>query len=158
MHERLRYFPPHQMMRSIPLRGFDQQCSNMIVDYMEGMMVNEVQHPRCPLANRHCHKKALSRANPSSRRSSTWHRVCPFPKGRRGYMIDWPRLARKSRARSTENSAHTNKGEETHVWASRWSRGVAGLRCFRSLRRHFYGALLVIFNFSREVGAANAKG
>ena len=26
----------HVMMRSIPLRGFDQQCSNMIVDYMEG--------------------------------------------------------------------------------------------------------------------------
>ena len=28
------------MMRSIPLRGFDQQMSNMIVDYMEGKAVD----------------------------------------------------------------------------------------------------------------------
>ena len=135
MHERLSYFPPHQMMRSIPLRGFDQQCSNMIVDYMEGMMVNEVQHSRCPLANRHCHKKALSRANPSSRRSSTWHRVCPFPKGRRGYMIDWPRLARKSRARPTENSAEIHpfpRMAALHINSHRSPRAVnnAGLGGF----------------------------
>jgi thioredoxin reductase (NADPH) len=30
----------HVMMRSIPLRGFDQQMSNMIVDYMEGKAVD----------------------------------------------------------------------------------------------------------------------
>lgn len=34
------------MMRSIPLRGFDQQCAKMIVDYMEGVTADEDGNPK----------------------------------------------------------------------------------------------------------------
>jgi len=47
------------MMRSIPLRGFDQQCSNLIVDYMEGVATGAQGAPPEPVKEEGRHTTAF---------------------------------------------------------------------------------------------------
>ena len=78
------------MMRSIPLRGFDQQCAGMIVDYMEGVSRDKegVATPVSPDEGRHTTAflkgfvvDSIEPAEGGPSTNTTQHPLLPRPEG-----------------------------------------------------------------------------